>query len=416
MTDLDPPDTEHGTLGRAIDRLVDAFGKEVAMMWRIKTGLPCEDTHIIPAMGRPHGARWNSEMDAVLWYLLRLLVTGNLVVGHSPIGDSPGLDKERQRNQEVLDRGRSRGIIATVDQGQHGAACDGWVRLEAGGGVDRTSFSITPTGDFIFTYDQVEMGPLTQDDHSIPLEIGNSEATRTLAHLRQYGAVVRWPYGSDQLILLALHGEAKELGLDAFFERDMVASQDTESALVSTISSALFEMLYQQKLMQRLSDFAEVAGDLVRELDVVAIMAARLVRQIPLAMFVHIDGEPAGQDLDLPSARVASEEDGVIKVVGRGVTVYAKGVIAQQDCANPLALRRDLPPGPHTQLMTRLNATSANPVIPVPPTRAKSFLRMASGAFEMEELEFFYEAIEELRRQGLEPSAPTPSGTADVES
>lgn len=406
VANTESPDTEHSTMGRAIARLVDSYGTEIAMMWRRKTGVFCHDKHLIPAMGKPHSGRWDSETDAVLWYLLRLFVTGNLVVGHVPVGAVPLGDKERQRNQEALDRAQLRGITVTVDATQHGAPCDGWVRNEAVGRCDRLTFKTTPTGTFDFDMNDVECVPHVEGDRGIPLEIGNSDITRTLAHLRQYGAVVRWPYGSDNMILLKLHGEAEAIGLDALFEKDMKTNNDTTPSLVSDITNALYELLYVSQVCEVLGELPpEVAADRAFEIRVTTIMAARLVRAIPIAMYVHVDRKST--DLTGPPTRMVSEENGVTKVAGRGVTVYAKAVGSQQDCANPMALKIELPPGPYSQLGARLRATSPSPLFSVPPNTAQSYLRSALGDFDIAELDVVFEAVEELRRLGLDPSGVT---------
>ncbi|MCJ0869010.1 hypothetical protein [Streptomyces sp. AP-93] len=406
MVNAESPDAEHSTLGRAIARLVDSCGTDIAMKWRKKTGVLCHDKHLIPAMGKPHSGRWDTESDAVLWYLLRLYITGNLVMAHIPVGATPLGDKERRRNQEILDQAQLRGVTAVVDQQQSGAPCDGWVRIKAAGMCERLTFKDTHRGTSHFSMDGVEFTPHVEGDRGIPLEIGNSDITRTLAHLRQYGAVVRWPYGSDNMILLTLHGDVKVMGLDAFFAKDMRANVDKTQSLVLGITSAMDEALYVSQISDALFDLPpEVAADREFELRVAAIMAARLVRAIPIAMFVHVDRKITGHSG--PPTRMVSEENGVTKVVSRGVTVYAKAAGPQHDCADPMALKLESPPGPYSQLGARLRAASPSGLIAVPPTIARSYLRTAVGNCDIEELHVLFEAVDELQRQGLEPSAAT---------
>ncbi|WBP89194.1 hypothetical protein [Kitasatospora cathayae] len=397
------PETEHTAMGRAIARLVDAYGAEVAMMWRRKTGVVCHDKHLIPAMGKPHSGRWNTESDAVLWYLLRLYVTGNLVFSHIRVGATALKDKERRRNQETLTQANLQGISIAVDQEQSGAPCDGWVRFEAAWGCERLTFEATERGTTVFATDEIVFPAHAEGTRGIPLEIGNSDVTRTLAHLRQYGALVRWPYGSDHMIVLALNGDAKTVGLDKFFAKDMRDNRQSTPSMVSRVTGAMHEALYASQVCDALYDLsAEEAAERVFELRVAMLMAARLVRAVPLAMFVHVDPRPT--DAAAPHPRVVSEEDGVTKIASRGVTVYAKAAGPDQDCADPFALKPAFPPGPYSQLLTRLTASSPSPLIAVPPTTAHSHRKTALGDFTIEDLGTLSEAVEELQRQGLEPS------------
>lgn len=117
----------------------------------------------------------------------------------------PGPDADRIGNAEKLAKTHPR-FEAVLDMDQNGADCDGTLSWTGPLRVSR------PTGAFFYpsSCKNAEQSILVYGTEvagrSVPLEVGDSWPSRTLMHLKQYGAVARWPYGSE-LIWLFLNFE-----------------------------------------------------------------------------------------------------------------------------------------------------------------------------------------------------------------
>ncbi|GGQ25214.1 hypothetical protein GCM10010140_64410 [Streptosporangium pseudovulgare] len=383
------PPTEHRKIGRKLAALAGAIGSEVARSFR-KTGVPAYDKGIVSAMGQPFGG-WDSEADAVLWYLLRLFITGELLVAHVPLGMGPSRDKERRRNQKVLDEALSRqGIVACVDQEQQGAGYDGHIHLLSGWRARRLWFEVEKDS-FRFRSLSETIGPLAENG-GIPLEIGYTDPTRTFMHLREYGGVVRWPYGSDGLYLLALR-EGKETDLQDLFEADWKSR--SEGTFINTINNALMQWLYRIKIIH----FADSCHVDDEQIDTLTLAAAMVIQKTPLAMFVHIARESSTQNAGV---RIVVENNWT-KVIGQGVTVYAKKANPGEDCEAPWDLASLNSSMPYSRLRAKVEA-DADPrgtMIAVPPHRAGELLRIATGSLGIEHLPMLFGAVEALESNGI---------------
>lgn len=399
-----PPVSEHRKIGRKMAALAGTMGSEIAKAFR-QSGVPAYDKGYISALGQPFG-RWDSEADAVLWYLLRLFITGDLLIGHIPLDAGPGRDKERRRNQELLDQMLSpHDILVCVDQEQQGAGYDGHVHLHKGWKVERIWFDIAKQDRIRFQYDQEVVGPLA-DDEIIPLEIGYTDPTRTFTHLSEYGAVVRWPYDSNGLYLLVLK-KGREADLQAVFEEDWKSIP--EGAHVPTIHTALMLWLYRIQVYHY-TLVHEIEED---DINVATMAAALATLRVPIAMFIHITGE----DVESPDIRILVE-DRWMKITGRGITVYAKSVSSEEDCVEPWALISQDSSMPYGRFRTRIEveAGSNGAMIAVPPQRVAELLRIAKGAYSVGDMSMLFGAMDALEANGIGIGAYANSGRTQSSS
>ncbi|WP_133061685.1 hypothetical protein [Streptosporangium minutum] len=384
-----PPVSEHRKIGRKMAALAGTMGSEIAKSFR-QSGIPAYDKGFISALGQPFG-RWDSEADAVLWYLLRLFITGDLLLGHIPLDAGPGRDKERRRNQELLDELLSpHDILLCVDQEQQGAGYDGHVHLHKGWKVERIWFHIEKQDKLRFQYDLEAVGPLAEDE-ILPLEIGYTDPTRTFTHLSEYGAVVRWPYDSDGLYLLVLR-EGREADLQAVFEKDWKSMP--KGTHVPTIHTALMLWLYKVQV----NHYTQVHDVEIDDINVATMAAALAVLRVPIAMFIHVTGE----DIESPDIRILTE-DRWMKITGRGITVYAKNVSQEEDCVEPWTLITQDSSMPYGRLRTRIEIEvgSNGAMIAVPPQRVTELLRIANGSYSVEDMPMLLGAMDALETNGI---------------
>lgn len=145
-------------------------------------------------------SRWPLYQHAAFLELHALIGSGRVAYTYIGTGGTPGADADRNANAAKL-ADTCNPFTAVLSMTQNGAACDGrlcWSeRLE----ISR------PTGSYFYE-DVCErvtqtplMRPTVREPGSAPLEVGDSWPSRTLMHLWQYGAVARWPYGSDLIWL-----------------------------------------------------------------------------------------------------------------------------------------------------------------------------------------------------------------------
>lgn len=126
-----------------------------------------------------------------------------------PVGAPPGPDKKREQNQALLDAAISGDSRAHVDLHQNLADQDGYLSW-----TTRKRFERSTGVPFID--EKHGYSPVTAIHYAaprqVPLEIGYTMPSRTLAHLEQDRGVARWPYESKYVTVL-LDCEPIQMGL-----------------------------------------------------------------------------------------------------------------------------------------------------------------------------------------------------------
>lgn len=149
--------------------------------------------------------QWPLYQHAAFLKLHALVGSGRVAYTYISTGGAPGPDHDRAENAFLLTE-TCPPFTATLDMGQNGADCDGSL---AWGEPLRVS---RPTGAFYYADGCINQKqsilacPTTRKPGWAPLEVGDSWLSRTLMHLWQYGAVARWPYGSDLIWLFLNYG------------------------------------------------------------------------------------------------------------------------------------------------------------------------------------------------------------------
>ena len=145
---------------------------------------------------------WWGTTPAELWAFSQLWmwrVAGELCICRVSVGSEPGPDHDKVGNQQKLTTGLPQDFLAEVRNGP-GGGNDGefvWNRE-----LQLTRTTLQPDES-----DKVELWPYAIGWS--PLEIGYTKVERTLLHLYQEGTVARWPYGSKQVVLMAMHPSYK---------------------------------------------------------------------------------------------------------------------------------------------------------------------------------------------------------------
>lgn len=143
-------------------------------------------------------AYWPAHQVAALIHVLDGLAHGRIVRRRIPVGETPGPDADRQGNAARL-RSLDAPFHAHLDMTQNGADCDGtlsWdrpINLWRALGVRL----IGEEGLYGSLHAPFEIRPWR-----VPLEVGYTLPSRTVAHLMQEGAVARWAYEDDEICLL----------------------------------------------------------------------------------------------------------------------------------------------------------------------------------------------------------------------
>lgn len=150
-------------------------------------------------------SRWPLHQHAAFLELHALIGSGRVAFTYISTGGAPGADADRKGNAAKL-ADTCHPFAAALNMTQNGAACDGRLRWSEPLEISR------PTGSFFYEDACVRatqtpvMRPTVRAPGSAPLEVGDSWPSRTLMHLWQYGAVARWPYGSDLIWLFLSYG------------------------------------------------------------------------------------------------------------------------------------------------------------------------------------------------------------------
>lgn len=140
------------------------------------------------AIGQPYGG-WTDGQVAAYSRVHYLIATGKVAKLTIPVGATPGRDADREGNQRRLNEGIPSEFTAEIYEGNShdGDALLSWPEDSVMAWIDG--------------YGNETEAPLCQWAHSAPLEIGHTDASRTMLHLAEGGIVARWPYGSEDIWL-----------------------------------------------------------------------------------------------------------------------------------------------------------------------------------------------------------------------
>ena len=140
------------------------------------------------AIGQPYKG-WSDGQVAAYSRVHYLIATGAVQEVIIPLGAYPGRDRGREANQRKLTEGLPPEFTAEVFEGlsHHGDAQLRW-----------TAGAVMPWVD---GYGNTSEAPLCSWTDNAPLEIGHTDASRTLLHLMETGVVARWPYESEDIHL-----------------------------------------------------------------------------------------------------------------------------------------------------------------------------------------------------------------------
>lgn len=203
--------TVHEDMAEALWEEIQESPETVAAMFRLR------NRHIRGEMdeGGVHGTgyadslgssarfppkKWPLAQHAAFINIHALIGAGDVAFTCISTGGTPGADADRVGNARKLED-TMEPFRAELDMHQNGADSDGVIRWEQPFKISRsTGAHFYPSacrkeGYSLVTY------PTVCEAGSAPLEVGDSWPSRTLMHLHQYGAVARWPYGSELIWL-----------------------------------------------------------------------------------------------------------------------------------------------------------------------------------------------------------------------
>jgi len=181
--------TSHAFSGEehAKDLMSTEIGRELmahAEAWRRAP----ENRVLCQVYGDPFGG-WAIGEVAALSDLIYHGRKGQIEIIGVDAGAAPLRDAKRAENRAVLTN-LPLDITAEVYDSHHGGSdADGHLSIPAG----------------LCAVDLLESGVSSEPADAwedIPLEIGYTDASRTLAHIWESGAVARWPYGSGTIYVL----------------------------------------------------------------------------------------------------------------------------------------------------------------------------------------------------------------------
>lgn len=121
------------------------------------------------------------------------LYGGTLASCSIPIGSAPGRDRNLSGNNEKL-AALPEGFSAQFDPDRgRGASSDGRISWD---------FELGANSTRVLDGDEHENLKVWIGPGSAPLEVGTTAASRTLLHIMQDGRVCRWPYDSEDALLI----------------------------------------------------------------------------------------------------------------------------------------------------------------------------------------------------------------------
>jgi hypothetical protein len=142
------------------------------------------------------GAAW---VFAQVWAKIML---GDIAVITVDVGSGPHGDRFRKENQEVLDLGMSDAFtLCTSQVPDHAQTATFFAHVDQEQNCsDRGDGSIGWSTPIVMDRGgtQWTCGPRRW----VPLEIGYTRVETTWIHLRRFGALARWPYGSSKIAIL----------------------------------------------------------------------------------------------------------------------------------------------------------------------------------------------------------------------
>ncbi len=155
---------------------------------------------LVAAIGqtRDEPAYWPPEQTAALTRTLYRLAHGRIARHRIKVGSTPGRDADRTGNAARL-RGLPAPFHAHLDMHQNGADCDGTLSWQEP--VTTWRSTAVPVLNVHALHSAV-LAPFDVRPTSVPLEVGYTKPSRTLAHLAVEGAVARWAYDDDEIHLL----------------------------------------------------------------------------------------------------------------------------------------------------------------------------------------------------------------------
>ncbi|KOU62029.1 hypothetical protein ADK57_25630 [Streptomyces sp. MMG1533] len=143
-------------------------------------------------------AYWPAHQVAALTDVLDGLAHGRIVRRRVRVGELPGPDADREGNAARL-RNLDAPFRAHLDMAQNGADCDGTLSWESPVNLWRALGvrMLHQAGLYGSLHAPFEVRPW-----NVPLEVGYTLPSRTMAHLITEGAVARWAYEDKEICLL----------------------------------------------------------------------------------------------------------------------------------------------------------------------------------------------------------------------
>ncbi|MFF4408500.1 hypothetical protein ACFY1P_29650 [Streptomyces sp. NPDC001407] len=155
---------------------------------------------------KPH--KWPLEQYAAFMQIHAEIMCGALGRVDIDTGGRPGPDADREGNALKLKETHPP-FEAELDMEQHGADMDGVLRWREPIQVEKSTGAHHQTCDCGNDVFSPVVALRKRGAAWAPLEVGDSWPSRTLLHLREFGAVARWPYGTETItLIIAMTGRA----------------------------------------------------------------------------------------------------------------------------------------------------------------------------------------------------------------
>lgn len=180
--------THHASAAQCLaDRLGQTSdGRAVLASYR-KLIADSEARLYVRAIGQPFSG-WTDGQVAALAKVDAFITSGQVRTALIPVGARPGRDVDREGNRAKLRRGLPPEFSAEVEDALNhfGDGSLAWTDTPMpwtrGEGAEPSA-------------------PLSTWCTGAPLEIGHTDASRSLLHLLESGSLARWPYGSEDVWL-----------------------------------------------------------------------------------------------------------------------------------------------------------------------------------------------------------------------